>query len=579
MLALLATLALGAGPSTPPNIVIFVADDLGVESLDAYGIGVDTLTTPTLDTIAAQGVVFENAWAYPVCSPTRGTLMTGRYGFRTGVGSLLTFEGPGLSHDEIILPEVLEAGGVYESGAFGKWHLGTNLNGAGAAPNLSGWPHFEGLGQAGVVSYYEWTKYTNGVESLETAYMTTEQVDSALAWIDQTTGPWLAYIAFTAPHVPLHEPPAHLHSVDLSQAGPIATDPRPYFKAMVEAMDTEMGRFLDSLGDELENTMVFFVADNGTQGLALPQGLPQNKAKGTLYELGIRVPLLAMGPGIVEPGRTVDGLTSTADFFATVADIAGVDLQTQFPGLVTDSVSLVPYLENPDQSSLRTHVYSEHFTPVGTTSPLTVRRTARDHRYKLIDREFAGDEAYDLLEDPSELTNLFLQGPPSPEVVKAVQGLRVFIDSLTGTLPASTHSYGCDLNEPDTLTVVGEPLVGTLLTASIDQPYATQTPGSTPLLLLGRAPEAQFPCGQPVSGWHFSGHGTGEILVDLEKVVTVLEGPGWQGPGQPVDFALPLPLAPALVGQSFFMQGALLGAPGSIVSVGLTDAARLTIGA
>lgn len=578
MLGFLATLALATGPSTPPNIVIFVADDLGVESLDSYGVFADSLTTPTLDTIAAQGVRFENAWSYTVCSPTRGTLMTGRHGFRSGVGSLLTFDGPGLSHDEVILPEVLEAGGVYESAAFGKWHLGTNQTGAGASPNLAGWPHFEGLGQSGIVSYYEWTKYTNGDESLETEYMTTAQVDAALAWIEQTTGPWFTYIAFTAPHVPLHAPPDHLHTVDLSQAGPIATDPRPYFKAMVEAMDTEMGRFLDTLGDELDNTLVFFVADNGTQGLALPEGLPKSKAKGTLYELGIHVPLLAMGPGVVQPGRAVDGLVSTTDFFATVAEIAGVDLEQHFPGLETDSLSLLPYLQNEQQESLRTHLYSEHFTPVGTTSPLTRRRTVRDERYKLIDREFELDEAYDLLEDPGELTNLFLQGPPSPEVLQAVQGLRAHMESLSGTLPASTHLYGCGFNEPDTLVFAGEPLIGTSMTASIDHPYETQSPGSTTLLLLGRDPKAGFPCGQPVPGWHFSGHGQGEILVELEQVVATLVGPDWLGPGQPVDFPFPIPANQALIGESFFVQGAIIGAPDSIVSVGLTDGARLTVG-
>lgn len=450
------------------NVLLLLADDIGVESIGAYGIGPTAPSTPNIDALAAQGVLFRNAWSNPVCSPTRALIQTGRYAFRTGVGHLVEnhFDITPLLLSERLLPELLdEEDSGYAHAAIGKWHLGNPLSGGALSPNLAGYSHFAGtFANLPPGNYFQFTKVEDGVVSKFNGYATTDTVDEALAWIATAPEPWFCYVAFHAAHSPFHAPPASLHTVDLTGVPPPNVTPRPYFEAMVESLDTEIGRLLASLGDLVDRTTVVFAADNGTDRNVIEAPYVAAKAKGTVYEGGVRVPLIVSAPWIASPGRVSTPIVSLVDLFATVAELAGVSpVQTPPPTEVpvsfpyaapprfnaplnghpyrtNDSVSILPYLLSPTQPALRESVFAEYVFPQGSQlgpfpAPLRVDRALRGSRYKLVQHQDGSRgfgppslahidelELYDLVADPYETTDL-LDLAPTPPVVAALDVL------------------------------------------------------------------------------------------------------------------------------------------------------------
>lgn len=404
-----------------------VADDLGVDRVGVYAENPDPGRTPTIDRLARQkGVWFRNAWSNPTCSPTRAMLLTGRYSFRTGVGMITTRSSPnpGLDPAEVLLPEAL---GV-QSFVAGKWHLATESMGSDH-PQQAGFDHHAGslfnIGNQN--TYYDWPKTVDGVTSQETTYATTDTVDealSALASFDPAQ-PWFLLISFNAPHKPLHAPPTGLHSYDLT--GDPDDSPADHFKAMVEAMDSELGRLLQQVN--LATTTLVFLGDNGTERLGVTAPQDPDKAKATMYEGGLNVPLIVAGRGVTGRGEVPDALVGVTDVFATVLELSGAASETP-----ADSVSLVPYLADPFQPSIRPWAYAENFRPNGTgvSGPWQIRRRAiRDGRYKLIRVQGAADEFYDLQEDPFELLDLVELGLSS-EQQAAKQALSAALVSISG---------------------------------------------------------------------------------------------------------------------------------------------------
>ena len=225
VLLALATLAGALAAQAPrDNILLLIADDFGVDNVGVYGEGGDLPPTPNIDALAANGVLFRNAWANSQCSPTRACVFTGRYGFRTLVGAVPTRRGGVLQPEEITLPEALDRANTgYAHALIGKWHLGTTFGGF-AAPNVAGFSHFAGH-TGGTIRYFNWPRSVNGAVATSRRYSTTQLVDDALSWIGQQTSPWLCVVAFNAPHSPIHRPPESLHSQDLL-GKTIAKDPR-----------------------------------------------------------------------------------------------------------------------------------------------------------------------------------------------------------------------------------------------------------------------------------------------------------------------------------------------------------------
>ena len=471
-----ASAANAQGPDgSRPNILVILGDDMGVETLASFGVGTQTPRTATLDALAERGVRFTNMWSQAMCSPTRATILTGRYGFRTGVGGPTgdnVARGPmpepppvpagvvefgmgtgmgmggnfaglgtgarwGIAPDEITLTQVLaerpELG--YDKAAIGKWHLSDVRNGWQDHPNLVGFDHFSGLVRCCPESYFAWVHLENGEFSTRSGYAVSDKVDEAVEWLgdpSERDAPWFLWLAFNTPHTPIHMPPRDLLQSDFSDfsdADAESQDPR-FFDAMIEAMDTEIGRLLDHIGpDVLENTYVLFIGDNGTGNNAIRAPFRPGNAKGTLYNGGIHVPFMIAGPGVAS-GAASDALVNSADLFATLLELAGVDSAEAIPeGITVDSVSLVPYLSDPGRESIRQWVYADAFsTDLGVRSGAY---TMRNGRYKLLVDEGV-EHFFDLQEDPYEHNDL-MASDLSEEEQAQLEALRAQIDALHGS--------------------------------------------------------------------------------------------------------------------------------------------------
>ena len=386
------------------NVLLIIADDLGTDSLRLYNSTAGaTAPTPNLNALSANGIRFINAYACPVCSPTRAAMLTGRYGFRTGVGNVVSSAaGNALTAAEITLPEAIAAHSTLgiQCASFGKWHLssGGPLQIANAPNAIGGWPHYAGSTAGVISSYSSWTKTTNGATSTSTVYATTDVVNDAVSWIQAravANQRWMAWVAFNAPHTPFHTPPVSLHSYGSAPATNLLK-----YQAAVEAMDTEIGRLLAAVN--LTETDVIFIGDNGTPSSVIRPPYDSTHAKDSLYEGGVRVPLIIRGPSVNQAGRATDALVHCVDIFRTVLDM----LDVAIPASTLDSRSMVPILGNQSNAT-RSRLYSEKFDQ---SDAVVGGRIIRDDRYKLLRSNAGNDEFYDLQIDPAETTNLFAGG-------------------------------------------------------------------------------------------------------------------------------------------------------------------------
>ena len=400
--------ALAAQPLPPapkPNLVIVVLDDAGVDKLRCYGIGCDAPELPVIEGLAAQGLLCRHAYASPLCTSTRAMLQTGRYGFRTGMGTVIAVWPSTTEYDlplsEITIPERL---GRYACGIAGKWHLATMISGGIQAPLNQGWDAFDGtmvnLDYAAQTGYTDWLHVQNGATFVDHSYATTVEIDAAIAMAQSLPQPFVLLVALSAPHHPWHYPPAGLYSVPLS--GNPDANPPAFFNAALQAADSELARLLAVLP---ANTVGFLLGDNGTPGEAMCGPFDPTQEKGTVYEGGVRVPLIVWGAGVT-PGVCDALIHAPLDIYATTVRLGG------YTGGLGDGVSLQPYLANPNHAPLRNSIYVELFKPNG----LAVNRTQYDKavldgHWKLIRHlPQAPDELYDLASDPYEAIDLAADG-------------------------------------------------------------------------------------------------------------------------------------------------------------------------
>jgi arylsulfatase A-like enzyme len=425
--------ALVAPPAAPidePNILVLLLDDIGVDKVGAYGEHRGAGPTPFLDLIADHSVLFRHAWATPVCSPARATLLTGRHPFRHGVGNSMDPDDPPLADSEWTLAEALSEEG-YRTAAIGKWHLAADDQPDPWRHAIT-WGGFERhLGSfKNIGDYSNWIRNDadsrGAVQEVTSTYATSQVVDDALEVIEEFGGdPWFVWVAFQAVHKPLHVPPAHLHS----QKNPAGSVQK--YRAMAEAMDTEIGRLLTSLRPgTLADTYVFVIGDNGTYAAAItpPFGV-SGGSKGSVKEEGINVPWLVYGPDVEAGERSA--LVSIVDLFPTVMDLVGA----RQSDVEQDGQSLARLLRTNSQEPLREAVYTERFQPNGVGGEKSLRlRTARDHRYKLTIERYPGMELerrmYDLQEDPFEQASLLPVSQLTPDQKAAYDSLIAVIASM-----------------------------------------------------------------------------------------------------------------------------------------------------
>lgn len=410
------------------NVLVLLADDVGVDKIGAYGVHPSPAITPTIDALADAGVRFERFWATHGCSPSRAELLTGRYTKRYGVGGIIEtlVETNVLPDDEVLIPEMLAyAPSTWDASFTGKWHLTSILAGGGAVdPAIQGFPWHAGsldnlgvtwTGLADPLGYGRWEKDTNGSLAENLVYATTDTTNDAIARIAAMPEPWLLWVSYNSAHYPIHAPPPDLTTVDADGS---STDLEKY-EAMVEALDTSIADLLASIDpDVLARTTIIFMGDNGTSTYGTEPPWDPELAKGTIYEPGVRVPLIVSGPLVTTPGVESPALTVAVDLYDTVAAIAGVvvpEVDAAEGVEARDGVSFLPFVADPFRPTRRRYTYTDKFLPNGPPPYNIDRRAACDGRFKL-HRHRNGlrswEEFYDLQGLPYEGQDLLTTGLP-----------------------------------------------------------------------------------------------------------------------------------------------------------------------
>ncbi|MBM4030991.1 MAG: sulfatase [Planctomycetes bacterium] len=396
----------------PPSFVFFLIDDLGQRDLGCYGSTV--YETPSIDKLASQGMRFTDGYAAcPVCSPTRASILTGKYPARLHLTDWIPGHGrpraklavpnwtQHLALEEVTIPEALKAAG-YVSASIGKWHLG----GPEYRPEAQGFGlNFGGDHRGQPPSYFAPYKIPGVPDGKPGEYLSDRLTDEALKFIEANKDkPFFLYLPHYAVHTPLQA------KKDLTEKARLKGRPEKgqngaTYAAMIASVDESVGRVMAKL-DELglaDRTVVFFMSDNG--GLeSVTSNAPLRAGKGTLYEGGIREPWLVRWPGVVKPGSTCSVPVISTDFFPTILEMAGV---AQPPSAVRDGLSTVPLLKQAggiERDALYWHYPHYHITKPGGAM--------RCGDWKLIEYYEEGKlELYNLKDDLSETTDLAAKLP------------------------------------------------------------------------------------------------------------------------------------------------------------------------
>lgn len=449
-----------AEPARRPNIVLILADDLGWSDLGCYG--ADLVETPHIDRLAADGVLFTQAYAMSVCSPSRATLLTGKHaarlritiwseGSRSGPRTRPLLEAPSLHdlpHTEKTLAAHLHDAG-YLTAAVGKWHLGdarhhpethgfdVNIGGTQwGAPHSFWWP-YRGAGRFGPEFRY--------VPHLEFGtpdeYLTDRLTDEALRLIDRAgVRPFFLYLAHHAPHTPV-EAKADDVAYFKGRLGPGMQHRNATYAAMVRSFDESVGRVLDHLAARGldRDTVVILTSDNGGfigvdrgSGDATPvtSNAPLRSGKGSLYEGGIRVPLIVRWPGITPGGAVCPEPVTLTDLFHTLRPQAAVVGQAERDG--RDGLDMSPLLRDPAAQLERDALFFHYPHYYETTTPVSGVRM-RD--WKLL--EYLEDgrlELYNLRDDPTERTDLAARMPDRADALaRRLHEWRTAVDAAMPT--------------------------------------------------------------------------------------------------------------------------------------------------
>ena len=433
------TRAMAAGGSAldKPNFVFILMDDLGWMDVSCYGS--KFYETPNIDRLASQGMRFTSAYAAcPVCSPTRASILTGKYparlhltdwipGHKQENPKLLVPEfNQQLPLDEVTIAETLKSAG-YVTASIGKWHLGKEP----FYPDKQGFDFvFGGTNQGNQPSYF----YPYGIKNITTGtkgeYLTDRLTTEAEKFIEANKDkPFFLYLPQYAVHTPLKGKPEVVAKYE-KKVKPGMDQNNAQYAAVVEGADNSVGRIMAKL-DELklsDRTVVIFFSDNG--GLAdVTSNAPLRAGKGTLYEGGIRVPLIVRWPGKVKAGSLCHTPMISTDFYPTLLEMAGME------GSAHDGLSIMPLLRQ--KGSIERKTFYWHYPHYHRTTP---SGSIRDGDWKLI--EFFEDdhvELYNLKDDLSETTDLAAKQPEKAQELR--KKLADWRKSVNAAMPTPNPEY------------------------------------------------------------------------------------------------------------------------------------------
>jgi arylsulfatase A-like enzyme len=460
----------GKQPRAKPNVLFILVDDLGWTDLGIYGS--TFYETPHIDALAKEGMKFNNAYAAcPVCSPTRASIMTGKYPSRIGTTDWFGAPQPEeaknsavwktkklwpaayneyLPLEETTMAEAFKANG-YATFMAGKWHLGEDKK---------YWPENQGFdinkggfGAGHPKSYFSPYNNPRLEDGPAGEYLAERLTNETIAFIEQNKSqPFFAYFSLYDVHSPFQAKENVIKKYEDKKnrlglkdefeiVGGVKTRANQSFAvyaAMVEAMDNAVGTVLNKvkeLGLE-ENTMVVFFSDNG--GLATSEGSPTSNAplragKGWLYEGGIREPLIIKYPAIIKKGTQTNVPVISTDFFPTLLQLSGLPL---LPEQHVDGKSLVPLLQNKKIKRDALYWHYPHYGNQGGAPASAIRYG----NWKLIEKfEDNTVELYDLAEDPGEKNNLIAKEPSIAKKLKT--SLMEWRTNQRATMPMKNEQY------------------------------------------------------------------------------------------------------------------------------------------
>ena len=437
--------------SAPPNIVFILADDMGYSQVGVYG--TDYYPTPNIDKLATEGMRFTNAYAAcPVCSPTRASIMTGKYPARLHLTDFIAGNNRDtyplsqpewqkfLPLEEETIAEQLKKRG-YQTAMFGKWHLSQAKMPPESLPYN---PDRQGFDE----SFVTYKPSGNMAQPWQGAEDDAHNVDTitnlALDFMERNRdNPFFLYVSHNTIHDPLKERAetiAQYENMDASEE----PENHPVIAAMIERLDQSCGRIFQKVNDLglKDNTIVIFFADNGGKEAYAAQ-TPFRAGKGWLYEGGIREPLIVRWEDVTEPGSVSDALVSSIDFYPSFLEMAGGD-QVAVPGV--DGKSIVPALKNPVADIHESLFW--HYPHYHRGSGMVPAGAVRKGQWKLIEwyeESLLGErenafELFNLGKDPGETQNLAASRPEKTE--KLAQELEEWRKEVDAQMPVPNEEPG-----------------------------------------------------------------------------------------------------------------------------------------
>jgi len=378
-----------------PNVVVILTDDQGWGDLSLHGNS--NLATPRIDSIGRGGAQFERFFVCAVCAPTRAEFLTGRYHPRGGVRGVSTGQ-ERLNPEEHTIAQTFRAAG-YATGAFGKWHNGSQ---APYHPNFRGFEEFYGFTSGHWAHYFDTEMDHNGQFVKGQGYITDDLTNRAMTFITKNRArPFFCYLPLNAPHSPMQVPDAFYGKFARLEPALRATDPAQEdvgmtraALAMVENIDWNVGRLLDRLKELRldQDTIVVFFCDNGPNSWRWNGGMKGRK--GTVDEGGVRSPLLLRWPRRIGGGRVVRQIAGAIDLLPTLAALAGIPVGSRQP---LDGVSLAPLLAGPAPEWPDRMLFS-HWNK---------RISVRTQQYRL-----DGDgRLFDMVNDPGQIRDVADEAP------------------------------------------------------------------------------------------------------------------------------------------------------------------------
>jgi arylsulfatase A-like enzyme len=380
--------------AAPPNIVVILSDDQGWGDLSINGN--TNLSTPNIDSLAKSGAMLERFYVCPVCSPTRAEFFTGRYHPRGGVHGVST-GGERLNLDERTIGDVFKAAG-YKTGAFGKWHNGTQYP---YHPNARGFDEYYGFTSGHWGNYFDPPLDHNGALVTGHGFIVDDFTDHAMQFITANKDvPFFCYVPLNTPHSPMQVPDRFYEkfaNADLKLRARNKQEELDVTRAalaMCENIDWNVGRILDKL-EELKlagNTIVVYFSDNGPNGWRWNGGMKGRK--GSTDEGGVRSPFLIRWPSKIKGGLRIPQIAGAIDLLPTLTELAGVDLPPRKP---LDGVSLKPLLLNESKDWPERMIFSHWNKKV----------SVRTQQYRL-DSEGA---LFDMDADPGQMRDVAKDQP------------------------------------------------------------------------------------------------------------------------------------------------------------------------